>query len=93
MAAVTICIRKMQIKTTEIPLHTYKDGKKQTSKPRTTENPKTKQRKISSGQDVGKMEPSYFAGGNREYGTQLGIQLGRPSESSQKYLVTQQSHS
>ena len=45
--------------------------------------------KISSGQDVGKLEPSYFAGGNGKYGTQL----GRPSESPQKYLVTQQFHS
>ena len=66
---------------------------KQTSNSRTTKNPKTKQRKISSGQDVGKLEPSYFAGGSGKYGTQLGTQLGRPSESSQKYLVTQQSHS
>ena len=40
MAAVTICIRKMQIKTTEVLLHTYQDGKNKQANQEQLKTPK-----------------------------------------------------
>ena len=72
----------MKIKTTEVPLRTPSDGciKKEWII-------------TSGGEDVGKWEPPYFAGGNAKWCSHLEIQLVVPQKIKHSYHMTKQVNS